>query len=111
MRKERIASLLEREISNIVAQKMSDPRLGFLTITEVVVSPDLKEAIVYFSCLDKKAETIETLKRAKGYIRSILAQRVKMRFVPELQFEFDDSYEYGMRIDALLDEISKDNKE
>jgi ribosome-binding factor A len=110
MRKERIASVLEKEISNIIQQDASDPRLRFVTITKVVVSHDLKEAIVYFSSLDKKNETFEALKKAKGYIKSILAHRVRMKFIPELQFRIDNSFEYGKRIDALIEEIKKDNK-
>lgn len=111
MRKERVASVLEREISNIVTQEIGDPRLGFITITNVVVSSDLKVATVFFSSLDNKAETYKTLMRAKGYIRSILAHRVSLRSIPDLVFEIDDSYEYGKKIDELFKTISTDNKE
>ena len=110
MRKERVASVLEREISNIVTLDIRDPRLGLVTITKVVVSQDLKVAIVYFSSLKDKSETLETLKRAKGYIKSVLAKRIRLKFIPNLQFEIDNSYEYGKRIDKLLEKISKDNK-
>ena len=111
MRKERIASVLEREISQIIAHDINDPRLGFVTITKVLVSPDLKEAVVYFSSLEKKDEAHNTLKRAKGYIRSILAQRVRIRFIPDLRFEIDDSFEFGKKIDALIENVNKNNKE
>ncbi|MCK4672992.1 MAG: 30S ribosome-binding factor RbfA [Candidatus Stahlbacteria bacterium] len=111
MRKERVASVLEREISNIVTREINDPRLGFITITNVDVSPDLKIAIVYFSSLDNKSESFKTLQRAKGYIRSILAQRVRLRSIPDLMFKIDDSYEHGKKIDELFKEISTDNKE
>jgi ribosome-binding factor A len=111
MRKDRIASLLIREISNIVTQDMSDPRFRFVTITKVLVGHDLKEAIVYFSSLNNKPETFEALKNAKGYIKSILAHRIRLRFIPELRFKIDDSYEYGKKIDELIEKISKSNKE
>jgi ribosome-binding factor A len=111
MRKDRVASILSREISDIIEHEIKDPRLGFVTITTVDVSIDLKTAIVYFSSLDNKTEGLETLNRAKGYIRSSLAQRVRMKFIPNLEFKIDNSFEYGNKIDALLEEISNDDKE
>lgn len=111
IRRERVASVLVREISNIVTQEIKDPRLGFITITSVDLSPDLKSAIVYFSCLDDKKKSLETLTRAKGFIRSSLAHRIRLRTVPELEFEIDNSYEHGRKIDELIEEISSDNKE
>ena len=90
MRKDRVASILSREISDIIEHEIKDPRLGFVTITTVDVSIDLKTAIVYFSSLDNKTEGLETLNRAKGYIRSSLAQRVRMKFIPNLEFRIDN---------------------
>ncbi len=111
MRKDRIASILNREISDIIEHEIKDPRLGFVTITTVDVSIDLKTAIVYFSSLDNKTEGLETLNRAKGYIRSSLAHRIRMKFIPDLEFKIDNSFEYGKKIDALLEEISNNNTE
>lgn len=111
MRRERVASLLEKEISNIIVQKIADPRIGFTTISKVLLSADLKEATVYFSSLGDKSETLTVLNGAKGYIRNILAQRIRIRFMPDLCFKIDNSYDYGEKIDTLLEEISKDNKE
>lgn len=111
MRKDRIASVLSREISRIIEHEMKDPRLGLVTITTVDVTADLKTATVYFSSLDDKQAGLETLNRAKGYIRSLLAHRVNMRFIPDLEFRIDNSYEYGKKIDNVLDEISKSDKE
>jgi ribosome-binding factor A len=111
MRRDRVASVLAREISNIVAHELKDPRRGFITITSVDLSPDLKSARVFFSCLDNKKKSMRTLERAKGFIRSILARRMRMRSIPDLEFEIDDSYEKGRKIDELLEEISTDNKE
>jgi ribosome-binding factor A len=110
MRKERVASVIEREISNIVTREVKDPRLGFITITKVLVSPDLKLATVYFSSLDNKTESYETLRRAKGFIRSILAHRLRLKSIPDLEFKVDDSFEDGQKIDKLFKEINKDNK-
>jgi ribosome-binding factor A len=111
MRRERIASVIEREISNIVAREMKDPRLGFVTITDVRVSPDLKEAIVYFSSLENPAENLKTLNRAKGYIRSTLAHRVRIKVIPRLEFKIDESYEKSKHLDKLFEEISNGNQE
>ncbi|MBE0433190.1 30S ribosome-binding factor RbfA [candidate division WOR-3 bacterium] len=111
MRKDRIASVLSREISAIIEHEMKDPRLGMVTITMVDVTADLKTATVHFSSLDDKQAGLETLNRAKGYIKSMLANRVSMRSIPDLEFKIDNSYEYGKKIDAFLDEISKGDKE
>jgi len=111
MRKERVASVIVKEISNIVEHEIRDPRLGFITILNVDVSSDLKNAKVFFSCIGDKSQSLQTLTRAKGFIRSALAQRLRMRCVPDLQFELEDSYERGMEIDELFEEISSDNKE
>jgi ribosome-binding factor A len=111
MRKDRIASVLNRAISEIIEHQMKDPRLGRVTITTVDVSSDLKTAIIYFSSLDDKQAGLATLNRAKGYIKSELASKVRMRYIPDIEFRIDNSYEYGKKIDALLDEISQDDKE
>lgn len=111
MRKDRIASVLTRAISEIIEHQMKDPRLGFVTITTVDVSSDLKTAIIYFSTLNDKQAGLATLNRAKGYIKSELASRVRMKYLPEIEFRIDNSYEYGKKIDALLDEISQEDKE
>ena len=111
MRKDRVASVICREISEIIEHEIKDPRLGFVTITTVDVSPDLKTAIVYFSSLNNKKEGLATLNRAKGYIKSSLAHRVRMRYIPEIEFKIDNSYEYGEKIDALLEEISPNDNE
>jgi ribosome-binding factor A len=111
MRRDRVASLLEREISHIITQDMSDPRCRFITVTKVMVSSDLKEATVYFSSLGDKSESLVTLQKAKGYIKIILAHRVRLKFLPDLRFIIDDSYEYGKKIDELFKKISNDHTE
>jgi ribosome-binding factor A len=111
MRKDRIASVINREVSDIIAHELRDPRLGFVTITTVDVSNDLKTATIYFSSLNNKQEGLETLNRAKGYIKSILAQRVRMKYMPDIEFRIDNSYEYGKKIESLLEEIGQDDKE
>jgi ribosome-binding factor A len=111
MRKDRIASVLIRAISDIIEHEIKDPRLGLVTITTVDVTSDLKKATVYFSSLNDKDAGFATLNRAKGFIRTALAGRVRMKYIPEIEFKIDNSFEYGERIDALINKISKDNKD
>jgi ribosome-binding factor A len=111
MRIERVVAQLEKELSFILAQEIGDPRLGLITITRIVLTPDLKEATVFFSCLGEKQQVLNTLLRAKGFIRSCLARRIRIRHIPELDFRFDDSLEYSQHINKLFDEINKDHKE
>lgn len=111
MRKDRIASLISREISRIIEHDIKDPRLGMVTITTVDVTNDLKLATVYFSSLTNKQEGLETLNRAKGYIKSALARRVRMKYMPDIEFRIDNSYEYGQKIDTLLENISQGDTE
>ncbi|UCD06482.1 MAG: 30S ribosome-binding factor RbfA [candidate division WOR-3 bacterium] len=111
MRKDRIASVMIRAVSDIIEHEIKDPRLGLVTVTTVDVSSDLKKATVYFSSLKDKDVALTTLNRAKGYIRTELANRVRIKYIPDIEFKIDNSYEYGKKIDALIDEISQDNKE
>jgi len=110
MRIDRVVAQLEKEISCIVAQEIKDPRLGLITITRIILTPDLKEATVFFSSLSDKQQTLKTLQRAKGFIRSSLARRIRIRHIPELEFRIDDSLEYSQRINQLIDEIGRDHK-
>ena len=88
-------------------RKVKDPRLGFVTVTDVSMSEDLKIAWVYVSVMDAKerAATLEILNSAKGMIRSEIAKRVRVKFIPNLEFRMDASVEQGDKIDRLLREI------
>jgi len=111
MRIERVVAQLEKELSCIITQEIKDPRLGLITITHLVLTPDLKEATVFFSSLGEKQQALETLQRAKGFIRTSLARRISIRHVPELEFRLDDSLEYSQNINNLLNEINNNHKE
>ncbi len=90
---------------------MKDRRIGFVTVTGVDMSPDLRHAKVYVSAMGSDAErkaSLDTLNHAAGWIRHELGQRIRMKFLPEIVFRADHSQEYGERIDRLLDEISDD---
>src|SRR5262245_62835574 len=110
-RSHRLAEELKNEISAIIAQEVKDPRVGFATVTEVKVSPDLRYARVSVSVLgssEEKQETLEALVRATGYIRRLVGARVRMRHTPELSFVYDDSIERGDQMMRLFDEINRE---
>lgn len=110
MRPERVKEALRREVSLIVQKEIKDPRLGFITVTKVEISRDLKTAIVYYSVLgeDKDVKgTYHALKSAGGYIRKLIGDRIKMKYVPEIRFEKDKSLEHTHRVYEILDDIKK----
>ena len=104
---------LKKEISNIISLDLKNPHLtGLISVTKVKTTPDLRFSRVYISMINEKdkKENLKILKQSSGYIRSEIAKRVNLRITPELIFEFDDSIEYGARIDNILKEITKDLK-
>ena len=110
-RPERVQEALRQEISNIVHNEVRDPRLGFITITKVELTQDLRYAKVYFSVLgEKKAKrlALKGLNSAKGYIKNLVAERIKLRFVPNVAFLIDESLEYTKEIYDLLERIKKE---
>jgi ribosome-binding factor A len=114
VRPNRVANAIRREISNIIQEDLKDPRIGFTTITKVEVTPDLKNATIYYSVLgdekSKKATAI-ALRNAKGYIRGLIGDRLKLRFTPELIFKSDRSVEYQDKIDRILDRIHREKED
>lgn len=105
-RSQRVADLIREEMAEII-MKLKDPRIGFVTVTGVKITDDLKIATVYISILkqEEKEATLEILNSAKGFMRSELSKRVRMKFIPALIFRIDESIEYGDRIERLLKEI------
>jgi ribosome-binding factor A len=107
-RPKRVALQIQHEISSMLVRSLKDRRIGFVTVTGVDLSPDLRHARVYFSVMgteEQKRESMEALEHAAGWIRYELGQRIRMKFLPELVFVADTSQEYGEKIDRLLDEI------
>jgi ribosome-binding factor A len=112
-RQEKLAQAIKKEISGIIQEELKDPRLGFMTITAVELTPDYKYANVFFSVLGqeqdyKKAKN--ALNSALGFIRRLIAQRIRFRFVPEIVFKEDRSCEYGFKIEKILNEIKELNE-
>ncbi len=106
----RINSLIQKELSDIIQRELEMKRLGMLTISEVNTSPDLKNAIVYFTCfggeLDQK-DAIAYLAHRAGILRHHLSQRINnIRTVPRLQFKYDVSVAEGSRLSALIDSVA-----
>ena len=111
----RINSEVMREVSQIIRTELKDPRVSMMTsVTDVNVTTDLKYCTVYISVLGSEEESVKTLeglRKAGGFIRYELAHRLNLRNTPELKFVIDNSLEYGMKMDKLIDEvISKDTK-
>ena len=106
-RGERVADLIRAELARALREEVREPLLGFVTLTAVRLSPDLRSARVYVSVLDHEAErTLEALRRAAPFLRRVLAHRAGLRFTPELRFVFDPSLATGSRIDELLREAN-----
>ncbi len=106
---DRIGSILTKEISEILSTEVKDRLINFVTITDVKVTNDLSYAKVYVTVLNdtNKDETMKALKNASGFIRHQLYDRVDLRYIPEVQFVYDDSIDYGKRIESLIDNLNK----
>jgi ribosome-binding factor A len=111
-RSRRIADQIQRDLSEIIRLELKDPRVGMITITDVDVSPDTKNAKVFFTVLGDQSRIEDAtlgLRRAAGFLRSELAQRMETRSVPQLQFSYDASVERGMRLSQLIDAAVADD--
>ena len=106
----RVEEELKRNISNIINYELNNSNItGMVSVTKVKVSPDLSRARVFVTMINSnKKNTLAALKKSSGYIRTEIAHRVNLRTTPELIFEFDESIEYGAKIDNILKDIIKD---
>lgn len=108
---ERLGNVLHKEISQILMSEIKDEDLRFVTITKVDLSSDLSYAKVYFTCLDnsKKDIVIKDINKASKFIRSELMKRkIEMRIIPELTFVYDESIEYGNKIESIIERIHEE---
>src|SRR4030042_2079172 len=113
-RHDRITEAIKQEVSLIIHDELKDPRLGFVTITNVELTKDYRQAKIFFSVLGKEEEhkkTQEALDSAMGFIRKLVAGRLNLRFAPEIIFREDRSSEYSVRIQEVLDEIKELNEQ
>jgi len=106
---ERAGSEIQRELGNILLLEAKDVDFKNVTITAVDVSNDLSFAKVYFTTTDDREHVIHDLNNAAGFFRSLLAERVEMRHTPELRFIFDESIEYGQKIEKIIKELHKED--
>ncbi len=111
-RAERVSDQMKQEIADILMRKIKDPRIGFVTITDVEVTDDLKNAKVFVSIYGSdKEKSLAGLRSASAFIRAELGKRMRLKFVPELLFRFDNTVEQGAHIMELLREIEREDKE
>lgn len=109
-RSEKVADLIQKEISQMLVKSIKDPRIGFVTITKVSVSEDCRFAKVYFSVvgtLAEKERSMKGLDSAKGFVRKELGRRIRLRYTPEILFQFDPSIEYAIHMGELIQTIQQ----
>ncbi|MFN3966797.1 MAG: 30S ribosome-binding factor RbfA [Endomicrobiia bacterium] len=111
-RSDRISKLLHIEISKII-QKLKDPRLEFVTVTDLELTNDLSEAKVFFSVVgseQKTSDIVDILNKASGFIKHQLYEKVCLREIPKLRFIYDDTSERAVRIFSILDKLAQEKK-
>jgi ribosome-binding factor A len=113
-RSERVGELIREEISNLLLLEIKDPRIGFVTITQVELSDDLKNAKIFVSVMaDEKGKekALEGLSSASRFIKKELGRKLRLKITPELIFKIDNSLDYSLKIQKALMEISEKDKE
>ncbi len=111
-RADRVSGLIQEVLSDLLKKDIHDPRLKMATITNVVMSRDLKLARVYFSIFgdsSKAQAAADGFESARGFIKRSIASKLSLRYMPDLKFFYDESFEYGSHIDELLRKITTDN--
>lgn len=108
---DKVEQLLKEEISSIFLHKIQDSNLGFITITNVKVSPDLKTAKIYLSVLEKEKRelVLDRITNKVKFIRTELAHRISLKFVPEIKFFIDDTLDFVEKIEGLINRIHKED--
>jgi ribosome-binding factor A len=112
-RPERLAKLIREQISEIIREDVSDPRIGFVSITQVDISPDLENARIFVSILgdeEKKQEAMKGLESATSFIRGKLGHMLELREVPKISFIRDDSLEKGSRVLGIMGKLEKERE-
>ncbi len=110
-RMRRVDEILREVIAGVVT-RLKDPRIGFVTITAVDTSPDLRHATVYYSVLgtpEEQEDTATALRSASSHIRSEVGREVRLKYLPELHFERDEAHERGLRVNELLRRLEEED--
>ena len=113
LRIEKLQELIKQEMSKMLLTDLKDPRIGFVTVTDVEMTGDLREAKIYVSVMggsEQVKSSLEGLQSALGFIRREIGQRIRLRFTPEISFALDTSLDYGDHIQKLLLQVEGDNK-
>ena len=111
-RADRVSGLIQEVLAELLKKNIRDPRLAMATITGVKMSRDLKLARIYFTIYgdsQKSEAAVQGFASARGFIKRTLARRLNLRYMPDLKFFYDESFEYGSQIDQLIEKISTDN--
>ncbi len=111
LRVEKLQELIKQEMSKMLLREIKDPRIGFVTVTDVEVTGDLREAKIYVSIMGGEEQiqsSLEGLHSALGFIRREIGRRIRLRFTPEISFALDNSLDYGEHIQKILLKIEKE---
>jgi ribosome-binding factor A len=113
-RPERVAHMVQQLLAELFVRGMRDPRLGLVTITGVKMSPDLREARVYWTVhgdAEQRKHTAKGLANARAYLRRACANELKLRVTPDLHFTYDEAIDRGERIEQLIREVHEDDRD
>ncbi|MDJ0783676.1 MAG: 30S ribosome-binding factor RbfA [Desulfosarcinaceae bacterium] len=111
-RSERVSGQIHKQLSELLQKRISDPRLASTTISGVKMTSDLRIAKIYFATGDggqRKTNALEGFKSARGFLKRTLAARLGLRYMPDLQFYYDDSFDYGARIEAVFKRLEAEH--
>lgn len=110
-RKEKVQEAIRKEMSRIILEELHDPRIRFVTIIRAEITDDLRYAKIYYSVLgteNEEKDTVSAMKSASGFIRSMIAQRLNLRFAPEIMLKLDNSIKYSIEIEKTLESLRKE---
>jgi ribosome-binding factor A len=111
-RAERVSTLIRQALSDILKKRIKDPRLKMITITGVKMSRDLRVARIYFATSsgpEHAADATRAFNSASGFIKRILAREIELRYMPDISFFYDESYDYGAHIEELLKSVMSED--
>ena len=112
-RADRVSTQIQQVMSEIMQKKIKDPRLEMVTITGVKMSSDIREAIIFYTIFQSQEKQKENVARGfsscKGFIKKILAKELSLRFMPEIKFIYDESFDYGTKMDKILKDLTPED--
>lgn len=113
-RSQRVVEQIRRELAELIRMEVKDPRVGFITLTDVEITPDYAHAKVFFTSMtghESVPEILNGLQRASGFLRRELGRRIRIHTIPELHFHYDRSVEEGSRLSQLIDRTVREDEE